>query len=159
MLIVKDESAWVETRWSGYRRVPRAERPLVSNPPRREDGVDDLQGPWPVAWAAERGVDGGRARVVVMGSNDWLADEIISAGRSIDGRLAASYPGNLAMLDAAVLWLSGRDEFIAPTVSSSSVAMIGPIDQRVMSALRWGIVLGVPLAILLVGGVWRVVRR
>lgn len=156
---VEDEQTWGETRWSGYRRVPRAERPLVSNPPVREPEVDDVQGPWTVAWAAQREVGEGVGRVVVVGSNDWLADEIVSSGQSLDGRMVGSYPGNLALLDAAVLWLSGRDEFIAPTVSSSSVAMIGQIDRGVLSALRWGLVLGVPVVVLLVGGGWRLLRR
>lgn len=156
---VEDEQTWGETRWSGYRRVPRAERPLVSNPPVREPEVDDVEGPWTVAWAAQREVGEGVGRVVVVGSNDWLADEIVSSGQSLDGRMVGSYPGNLALLDAAVLWLSGRDEFIAPTVSSSSVAMIGQIDRGVLSALRWGLVLGVPVVVLLVGGGWRLLRR
>ncbi|MFI4882448.1 MAG: hypothetical protein ACIAQU_07680 [Phycisphaerales bacterium JB064] len=159
LLTVEDERTWAESRWSGYRRVPRDERPLVSNPPVREPESDDVEGPWTIAWAAERVFDDASARVVVVGSNDWLADDIISSGQSLDGRMAASYPGNLALLDAAVLWLSGRDEFIAPTVSSSSVAMIGRIDGGALSALRWGLVLGVPLLILLAGGVWRLIRR
>lgn len=163
LLVVEDEDAWAESAWSGYRRVPRAERPLVGNPPTPDADADDVQGPWTIAWAAEREVAGDgqsdRGRIVVVGSNDWLADDILSSGQSIDGRMAASYPGNLALLDAAVLWLAGRDGFIAPTVSSSSVAMIGPIDDRVLSALRWGLVLGVPALILLVGGLWRVLRR
>ncbi|UYV11238.1 MAG: hypothetical protein NCW75_07970 [Phycisphaera sp.] len=159
LLVVDDEQAWGETRWSGYRRVPRAERPLVSNPPVRDAEGDDADGPWTIAWAAQREVGGGAGRVVVVGSNDWLADEIVSSGQSLDGRMVGSYPGNLALLDASVLWLSGRDEFIAPTVSSSSVAMIGQIDSGMLSALRWGLVLGVPVVILLIGGGWRVLRR
>lgn len=156
LLTVDDTRAWGETRWSGYRRVRREERPLVSNPPVREPDVDDANGPWTIAWAAMRETGG---RIVVVGSNDWLADEIVSSGQSLDGRMAASYPGNLALLDASVLWLTGRDEFIAPTVASSSVAMIGSIPPARLSALRWSLVLGVPLLILLVGGVWRLLRR
>ncbi len=159
LVTVDDEQAWGETRWSGYRRVPRAERALVSNPPVREPELDDVGGPWTIAWAAQHDAGEGVGRVVVVGSNDWLADEIVSSGQSLDGRMVGSYPGNLALLDAAVLWLSGRDEFIAPTVSSSSVAMIGQIDRGVLSALRWGLVLGVPVVILLVGGGWRLLRR
>jgi hypothetical protein len=159
LLVVDDEHTWGESRWSGYRRVPRAERPLVSNPPVREPATDDVQGPWTVAWAAEREVGDGVGRVVVVGSNDWLADEILSAGQSLDGRMVGSYPGNLALLDAAVLWLAGRDDFIAPTVSSSSVAMVGDVDGGVLSALRWGLVLGVPALILALGGAWRLLRR
>lgn len=159
LLVVDDEFAWAESRWSGYRRVPRAERPRVSNPPQGEADSDDLEGPWPIAWAAERDVPDGLGRVVVVGSNDWLADEIVSAGQSIDGRMVGSYPANLALLDASILWLSGRDEFIAPTVSSSSVATIGDVDGGVLAALRWGLVLGVPAVILLLGGGWRLLRR
>jgi hypothetical protein len=159
LVVVDDERTWGETRWSGYRRVPRADRPLVSNPPVREPEMDDADGPWTIAWAAEREVGEGVGRVVVVGSNDWLADEIVSSGQSLDGRMVGSYPGNLALLDAAVLWLSGRDDFIAPTVSSSSVAMIGQIDRGMLSALRWGLVLGVPVVILLIGGGWRLLRR
>lgn len=159
LLAIDDDLTWGETRWSGYRRVPRAERPLVSNPPVREPEIDDVDGPWTIAWAAQRELGEGVGRVVVVGSNDWLVDEIVSSGQSLDGRMVGSYPGNLALLDAAVLWLSGRDEFIAPTVSSSSVAMIGQIDGGVLSALRWGLVLGVPVVILLIGGGWRVLRR
>lgn len=159
LLAVDDERAWAETRWSGYRRVRRDERPLVSNPPVREPDTDETVGPWSLAWAAQRRVGEGVGRLVVVGSNDWLADEIVSSGQSLDGRMAASYPGNLALLDAAVLWLAGRDEFIAPTVASSSVAMVGTISPGRLSALRWGLVLGLPLLILLFGGVWRIVRR
>ena len=158
LLTVEDERAWAETRWSGYRRVPRDQRAMVRNPPERDPDVDDTTGPWIVAWAGQRDVAEEIGRVVVVGSNDWLADDILNAGQSIDGRMAASYPGNLALLDASLLWLSGRDAFIAPTVSSSSVAVIGQIDDRTLSALRWSLVLGVPAGILLVGGVWRVVR-
>jgi len=159
LMSVDDEQTWGETRWSGYRRVPRAERPLVSNPPVREPDVDDVVGPWAIAWAAQRDVGERVGRVVVVGSNDWLADDIVSSGQSLDGRMVGSYPGNLALLDAAVLWLSERDEFIAPTVSSSSVATIGQIDHGVLSVLRWGLVLGVPAVILLIGGGWRLLRR
>jgi hypothetical protein len=159
LLVVDDEFTWAESRWSGYRRVPRAERPRVSNPPQREIEADDVDGPWTIAWAAERDVGDNFGRVVVIGSNDWLADEIVSAGQSVDGRMVGSYPANLALLDASVLWLSGRDEFIAPTVSSSSVAMIGDLNDRVLAALRWGLVLGVPAVILLLGGGWRLLRR
>ncbi len=159
LLIVDDADTWGESRWSGYRRVARAERPRVSNPPQREPQTDDVEGPWTIAWAAERDVGEEVGRVVVVGSNDWLADEITSAGQSLDGRMVASYPANLAMLDAAVLWLAGRDDFIAPTVSSSSVAMVGQIDSALLSTLRWTLVLGVPVGILLVGGVWRLMRR
>ena len=158
LLTVDDDNAWAESRWSGYRRVPRDQRPLVSNPPLREPELDDVEGPWAVAWASERAIGEDTGRVVVVGSNDWLADEIMSAGQSVDGRMAASYPANLALLDAAVMWLSGRDGFIAPTVSSSSVAAIGQIDDRTLSGLRWGLVLGVPLGILVLGGMWRLVR-
>ncbi|NRA58797.1 MAG: hypothetical protein HRU13_11850, partial [Phycisphaerales bacterium] len=158
LLTVDDDNAWAESRWSGYRRVPRDQRPLVSNPPLQEPDLDDVEGPWAVAWASERAIGEDTGRVVVVGSNDWLADEIMSAGQSVDGRMAASYPANLALLDAAVMWLSGRDGFIAPTVSSSSVAAIGQIDDRTLSGLRWGLVLGVPLGILVLGGLWRLVR-
>lgn len=156
LLTVDDARAWGETRWSGYRRVRREERPLVSNPPVREPDIDDTMGPWTIAWAAQREAGG---RIVVVGSNDWLADEIVSAGQVLDGRMAASYPGNLALLDASVLWLTGRDEFIAPTVASASVALIQDIKPARLSALRWGLVLGVPMLILLIGGLWRMVRR
>lgn len=159
LLTIDDEPTWAESRWSGYRRVPRDERPLVSNPPLREPASDDVDGPWTVAWAAERTVAGKPARVVVVGSNDWLADDIIRSGQSLDGRMVASYPGNLGLLDAAVLWLSGRDEFIAPTVSSSSVAMVRTIDPGTLSAMRWALVLGVPVLILAGGGAWRLIRR
>ncbi|MFI4915529.1 MAG: hypothetical protein ACIAS6_03345 [Phycisphaerales bacterium JB060] len=159
LLVMDDEDAWAESRWSGYRRVPRAERPRVSNPPEPDPQSDDVQGPWTIAWAGERALDEGVGRVVVVGSNDWLADDIVSSGQSLDGRMVASYPGNLALLDASVLWLSGRDEFIAPTVSSSSVAMIGQVDAAMLSALQWLLVLGVPALILLAGGLWRVLRR
>ncbi|GIW73705.1 MAG: hypothetical protein KatS3mg103_0227 [Phycisphaerales bacterium] len=158
LLRVQDQRVWAESRWSGYRRVPRNERPLVGNPPQPEPDSDQLHGPWTVAWAAEKPTPDGPARVVVVGSNDWLADDIITAGQSLDGRMVASYPGNLALLDASLLWLTGRDAYIAPTVSTSSVAMVRPLDPATLSALRWTLVLGVPVLILAIGGLWRLLR-
>jgi len=160
LLGIDDEAAWAEGAWAGFRRVPRERRATVTDPPAPGGAGDEDTGPWPVAWAAERTLDGGRrGRLVVVGSNDWFIDLILRSGGEVDGRLVADYPGNLALLDASVQWLAGRDAFIAPTATSTRVAMIGELSPVALAWLRWGLVLGLPGLILAAGGLWRVIGR
>lgn len=159
LLAINEPGGWQETQWTGYRRIGRERRAIVADPPTPDPETEDVEGPWPVAWAASRAMDGGRdARLVVVGSNDWFIDEIVSQGESIDGRQVADFPGNLALLEAGVLWLAHRDEFIARGASVADVATIRDLHGGVATAIRWGLVLGLPLLVLVVGGVWQLRR-
>ncbi len=152
--------AWSESEWLGYWRTPRAQRPLLRDPPVFDDGTDDARGPFTVAVAIEHAAraDGSRARIVAVGSNTWFLDRMWQARQAVAGRGVLTNPGNPELFDAAVLWLAGREELIAPSPQARPVARIEPISPGRLGLLRWGLIGGMPLGILLVGGAWRLLR-
>ena len=161
LVLEEDPAIWSESQWLGFWQTPRAQRGLVPNQPVFDEGIDTREGPWTVALAAQRGdqPEGVRSgRVVVVGSNSWFADPIAFARQETDGRVALISPGNAELFEAAVLWLAGEDELIAQSAGARAMPLVGAMDAGTLSALRWLLVAGLPIGVLLLGIVWRMVR-
>ncbi len=152
-------TAWAESDWLSYWRTPRAQRPLLRDPPLFTQGEDE-RGPFTVAVAVERTIPGASrpGRAVVVGANTWFLDRVWQGQQTIAGRGVLTNPGNPELFDAAVLWLAGRDELIAPSPEARPIARIAPISAGGLSLLRWSLIGGLPLAVLVAGGAWRLLR-
>lgn len=157
-------AVWAESEWQGFLQVPAEQRANLFDPPAPNTSRDDTKGPWTVVAAVERAVGGDKAggkpqRLLVVGNNKWMDAGVL--GEAVDlggGRTVPAWPGNMELLDAGVSWLAGQDGLIAAGPSSGAVAVIPPLAPGVVTALRWGLVGGVPVLILLVGAVWRLMR-
>lgn len=163
--------AWSESEWLAYWRTPRDQRALLRDPPVFDEPdsnatpeIDlpkaDTRGPFTVAVAIEHtpAASASPARLIAVGTNLWFFDRAWRSKQNLAGRGVLTNPGNPEFFDAAVLWLAGRDELIAPSPQARPVARIKPISKGGLSALRWSLIGGLPLSILVVGGVWRMLR-
>jgi hypothetical protein len=156
-----DNATWGETQWLRLWQTPRPQRPMIPDKPEPNAGIDDTDGPWTVALAAERAdapAGSRQGRIVVVGSNGWYSDPAAFQYVVTDGRVSLASPGNAELFEAAVLWLAGQDESIAQSAGARSTAMVGPIEPAKLSLLRWALVAGLPLGTLGLGVVWRLVR-
>lgn len=123
-----------------------------------DERVDARGAPWSVAVAGERFVEGRDApqRLVIVGSNGWFFDAIALQRAQSEGRIDLRNPGNLELIDASLLWLSGRDDAMATGVDAASrVRAIDPPTLRLLWALC---ILGPATATLLLGAALRLLR-
>jgi hypothetical protein len=159
LLVLDDPGAWAEDDWLGFWRTPRNQRPLITDQPAFDD-ADETRGPWTIA-AAARGESaaGARSRAVVVGANAWFLDRMWRSQQLVGGRPVLTHPGNAELFDAAILWLAGRDELIVPSPTARPVARLKPISTNGLLALRWGLIAGLPLGVLVVGGLVLGARR
>jgi len=97
-------------------------------------------------------------RIVAVGSNGWFADAVAMQQRVVDGRTVPQHPGNLALLESAVLWLAFQEDRIAQSPDAGGIALIGDIEAGRLWRLRFGLIVLLPLLILGLGVVWRMVR-
>lgn len=95
---------------------------------------------------------------MVVSSNGWFFDEIAQATANVDGRAQLQLPGNAELFEACVWWLAHQDDRVATSAQADAVTLIPPMSQAKLGAIRWGLIAGLPLLILLMGIVWRVVR-
>lgn len=163
LFIVRDTGAWGESQWLNLWQAPADPPARSANAPAPDAQRDAVDRPWTVACAVERPgpSPGGRRtqRLVIVGANGWFARGITAAGlRPIDGRVAARYPGNLELLEAAAYWLAGRDEMIARTPAAASVPRVRHLTGREVAAVRWVVAGAMPLLTLAAGLVWRMLR-
>jgi hypothetical protein len=158
LLKVDGKTAWGESQWLGYWQVRISEHELVPDKPAKDSERDDTKGPWTVALAAQRGSGGDSQRLVVVGANSWFMDRVALEQSVVDGRAAAAYPGNIELFEAAVYWLAGQDDMIAPSATARAVPLIRPLSGGTLLAIRWLTIAGLPGAVLLVGMVWRLCR-
>lgn len=123
-----------------------------------DERVDARGGPWTVAAAGERFVEGASTpqRVVVVGSNGWFFDAVALSSTVVDGRRNLANPGNLELVDASLLWLSGREDLIASGADTGG--RIGPIEPGTLRLLWWLCILGPATATLLLGAALRMLR-
>lgn len=152
------KTIWAESEWLEYRRVPPRQRSQVTNPPADDSSRDDGAGPWNLALALERRVGDLDQRLLVVGSNGWFLDDITQAGAVIDKKQVLLAPGNLELFEAGVYWAARQESLIGTSAAAQGVALIPPIGPGAMSALRWALIAGLPLLVLLIGGAWRLVR-
>jgi hypothetical protein len=100
-----------------------------------------------------------RQRLLVVGSNGWFVDPIVAPRRVVDGMMIAEAPGNLELLEAGVWWLAGREDRILRSATAESVPLVPNLSAGAMSALRWGLIGGLPLGVLLLGAIVLLRRR
>jgi len=157
---ISDDDVWGEADWQGLARIPAEQRGLVPNPPAPDSPRDDTDGPWHIAFAVERRVEGSEPqRLVAVGSSGWFISQIIGAATEVDGRRAPLFAGNGELLEASVLWLAGQDHLIARTPAAGSAPSIGAIGESELRWLQWGLIVGLPLVVLALGGLTRLIRR
>lgn len=157
--IADDASTWGESQWLRLWQTPRAQRGTSPDLPVFDANRDVRGGPWMVAAAAQiPGPRGTPQRLVVVGSNSWFIDQVTQRQAEIDGRVIDANPGNIELFESSVLWLAGQDDLIAQSPEAASIAIIRPIAAEQLSMIRWAIVAGLPVLVLVVGGLYRVVR-
>lgn len=161
IVIPDDDRTWAESEWLRFRQTPAAQRPLLANPPQEDSARDNGKGPWVIAAAAERTMPASkeRQRFVVVGSNGWFLDDLTTqsmAGNA--GRPVPIVPGNLELFEAAVYWLAGQDEMVTRSAEAQAMPTIPAMQAEKLQAIRWGLIAGAPLLVLLLGALWRLIR-
>ncbi|MFG0273971.1 MAG: hypothetical protein ACF8QF_02825 [Phycisphaerales bacterium] len=154
------DDAWGESRWLDFWSIPQERRNRLSDPPTPDDERDNTGGPWVLAAAAERSnpVEGPPQRVVVVGASGWFFDAFTQRGRIVDGRTVQVSPGNSELMELAVYWLSGRDEWIGASARSAEAPRIRPMSAAQVTALRWALIAGLPGLVLVIGAALRIAR-
>ncbi len=153
-----DGATWAEAEWRAFAAAPD-DRPWGTvTPPTPNPRFDGVEGPWPVAAAVETaGTQPGqqRRRVVAVASPGWFFDRLADRRVQVDGREVAAHPGNLELAEAALYWASGLDEMIATSAIARDTPRIGAISDDALALIRWGLILGVPAGVLLLGALMR----
>lgn len=168
LTIPAQDDVWAESQWLRVWQTPRDQRGLIPDLPVFDDARDSRwpdgkPGTTPQHWllgtALERFELGMPAqRVVVMGSNSWFIDAVTQQTVSADGRAAIRNPGNLELFEAAVYWLANQESLIAQSPTASEVPMIAPMSETNLVRARLALMLGIPLIVLIVGGMYRLIR-
>lgn len=156
LLFVDDSDAvWAESQWPSLVQAGPGGPGATF-----DERVDARGGPWTVAAAGERFLEGDSAaqRVVVVGSNGWFFDAIAMASAAVDGRVALRTPGNLELLDSSLLWLAGRDDAVAGGAGASEGSRVAAIAPGTFKAVWALCVLGPATATLLLGAALRLLR-
>lgn len=157
-----DGRTWAESQWMEFASVPAGQRSLIrpQDLPRPDSARDDEDGPWVVGVAVERSVprSGGRQRWVVIGCNPWFLNDVAFAQRLVDNRLGFANPGNPELFESSIYWLAGREGMIAASPQATAAPVVPAMSEGALAAVRWMLIAGVPLIILLIGAGWRVLR-
>ncbi|MCC6319921.1 MAG: hypothetical protein IT438_00610 [Phycisphaerales bacterium] len=160
--VTTDGRTWAESQWTDYAAVPAAKRNMIrpQDLPKADSSRDDSQGPWTVAAAVERAQSGGASqRLVFVGSNTWFRDDVAEAAELVGNRVRLINPGNSELFEAAVYWLAHKDGSIGASPESHEVSIIpNDLSPGLLSAIRWMLIAGLPVLILLTGAAWRIVR-
>lgn len=153
------KTVWAESEWAEFRRVPPRDRSMVTNPPANDTLRDDGAGPWTLAAAVERAGNASKQqRLIIVGSNGWFLDEVTQGQTVIDGRPVFFNPGNTELFEASVYWLAGQEAFIGASAQAAASPLIPPLTEELSTLLRWFLIGGLPVMILLIGALWRLIR-
>jgi hypothetical protein len=95
---------------------------------------------------------------MVVGSQGWYADAITDAASVVDGRAVFEFPGNTELFVSSVRWLSNEEGLIRRSAQASSVPVIAGVSEGQLGAIRLLVIAVLPLGVLLLGGIWRIVR-
>ncbi len=160
LYVLEDRGAWAEAEWQELWAVaaPGVRRGLARASPTADAARDDVSGRWVVAAASERDRPAGAGvqRLVAVSSNTWFTDRVTTQqSRLVDGRIASANPGNIELFEAAVYWLAGQDDRIGASATARAVPVIRPLGEGTLAALRWMLVLGLPVLTLGAGVWWR----
>jgi hypothetical protein len=159
LTVENDNATWAESQWIEFRSVPAAQRPYIrpQDQPKADSQRDDAAGPWTVAAAIERKLPdrADTQRMVIVGSNGWFLDELAEAAAFVDNKRVPINPGNTELLEAGIYWLARQDAAIGTSPQAESAPTIPPLSQGTVSAIRWSLIGGLPLLILLAGAIWR----
>jgi len=161
LTIPDSDHAWGEMEWFAYRSLTPMQRAMLADAPEPDEGVDLTRGPWTVALAGERAAPGGESRtqrVVVVGANGWFTDVVTRDSSTIDGRTVSSSPGNAELFDASIAWLAHQDDTIAAGPGATQSSRLPTMDHAALTALRWAIIAGMPMLVLITGVVLRLWR-
>lgn len=164
LAVPAEESTWAESEWLGFWQLASQDRYRVTNPPTPNQVRDDTNGPWPVVVTLEREDSPGSpaaplGRVVVAGANGWFFDQFTQAADAVDARAVPRAPGNTELFEASIYWLAGQEPLIARSAESQSAPTIpGDLSDRSLTLMRWALILGLPVAVLLLGLLWRLLR-
>ena len=157
-----DDRTWAESQWMEFRSVPAAQRAFIraQDQPKPDSQRDDAAGPWVVAAALERKIaeKPEMQRLVVVGSNGWFLDEVAEAAEVVDNRRVPVSPGNTELLEASLYWLAKQESAIGASPQAAAAPVIPALSEGTVRAVRWGLIAGLPVLVLLAGAVWRVVR-
>lgn len=157
-------TTWAESEWQRFRSVRREERALMPDAPAYTQGRDtaapatplpNADG-WTVVAAAEVEPN---TRLLAVGSNDWFIDQVTQQGTIVDGRPAFQNPGNLELLENALLWLTHQDQLIAQSATARATPIVKAIPDAPLRMLRIAVIAGLPALVLLCGGIARAVRK
>ncbi|MEO1583802.1 MAG: hypothetical protein AAFR96_04420 [Planctomycetota bacterium] len=154
------DRAWREGEWLGYWVTPASQRPMLREKP-TPGGTRDGEivaggdpGDVAFAWAVDRG-DLGRA--IVVGSHLWMFDSVADRPAVVDGRIVQQHPGNAELFLAGVEWLAGSDELLGRGAAALETPTVQPIADGRLALLRWLLIGGLPVGVLLIGVGVRVV--
>ncbi|MFM9958735.1 MAG: Gldg family protein [Phycisphaerales bacterium] len=156
------ESSWLPLRYANVRQPFQALMPPEL--PKPEPARDLVGGPFPVIVAAERDrTTAGTAtlspqRLLIVSAPGWFEDLYTQAAATVDGRRVWAFPGNAELFEAGLHWLANLDELIAGSPRIRDVPRIEPMTDARLSALRWTLIAGFPLAVLALGFAVRVLR-
>ncbi|MHC4976822.1 MAG: hypothetical protein ACYTF7_09485 [Planctomycetota bacterium] len=154
------DDIWAESEWFPFWTMPQSQREQLRNPPTPRDPEDLTQGPWTLGLASERAhpMGEGTQRVLAIGSSGWIFDGFTQRAKQLEGRTVQISPGNLELLDASLAWLAQKDSLIAPGARVGDVARIRAMTPTQLSTIRWGVVAGLPLLVLVTGVSLRLIR-
>lgn len=131
LVVLKGEGLWAE-------REPQATSKF-----KPETAADHFI----VAAAAQRGP----SRLVVVADPVWATDQLSTN---------PAFPGNAELFVNSVYWLSGLEQMIAASARTQDIRRVADISPSSMLALRWAMMVGMPLVVAMAGfGVWMVRRR
>lgn len=158
LAIPASADTWAMAAWQSLVRQGMARMP---NPdPMR----DDVEGPWPIVMAAERTPpetardESKKQRLVAIASAAWFTDATTQAASQVDGIVTRLFPGNDELFDASFAWLAGLDNQIGAGPSVRDVPRIADLGDAQILAIRWALIAGLPLLVLLSGLAFRWLR-
>lgn len=146
------DGAWREGEWLGYWVTPPQQRAMLVEKPEPGGTRDADASGSAIVWQLERN----ESRVMVVGSHLWLFDSVADRPAVVDGLVVQQNPGNAELFLAGVEWLAGNDGLLGRSAAAFETPTVQPIDASRLSLIRWLLVAGLPVGVLLVGVAFRV---
>jgi ABC-type uncharacterized transport system involved in gliding motility auxiliary subunit len=135
---------------------------VLQNHPGAFKKGEDLPSPYPVAVAAVRAANvasgaaapvaakKSAAKLVVFGDDIFASDELMRAQLQMTGKgelVLLDNPANGELVVNAMLWLSDQQDLIAVSAKAQEARRLGVLP----SWLSWGLPIGIPVAVILLG--------